>query len=328
MTQNILAVDIGGTNSRFAHFTSAAAGTIAHVKSVWLSTKAAKSFEELLLQIKNTDFSLPIAEADLAVFALAGPIEDGVFCSPPLIEWDIDARYLTRDFGVKRFFLINDFLAQAYATETVLGQNAEPILPGTAEKDMAVAVVGAGTGLGKAVLLRGAEGEIFASPSEGGHVNFSAESEEEFRFQESTYKRLAELGKADGPYVSWNDIVSGSGLSYIHEFLTGHRLTPQEVGAQLSPDSKTLSWASRFYGRVCRNYTLETLALGGVFIAGGIAAKNPLLVKHEAFKQAFRNARAHAALLAKVPVYLMANQESGLWGAAFYGSLQLRKVLL
>jgi glucokinase len=73
----------------------------------------------------------------------------------------------------------------------------------------------------------------------------------------------------------------------------------------------------------CRNFALQLLAYGGVYITGGVAAKLPQLVTHVEFKVSFRSSAIMAGELRKIPVFLNANEESGLWGAAFYGQQQL-----
>ncbi|PIY21009.1 MAG: glucokinase, partial [Deltaproteobacteria bacterium CG_4_10_14_3_um_filter_60_8] len=106
---------------------------------------------------------------------------------------------------------------------------------------------------------------------------------------------------------------------YIHWFLSGEDLEPKDVGARFTPASETLAWAAKFYGRVCRDYALEVLALGGLYIAGGLAAQNPEMLAHANFRGEFLNSPTMAHILAKIPVLLIDNQDSGLWGAAFLG---------
>jgi glucokinase len=55
-------------------------------------------------------------------------------------------------------------------------------------------------------------------------------------------------------------------------------------------------------------------------LTGGVAARNPFLVDHDAFRAEFSACRYHEALLRRIPVFLNANQESGLWGAASYAA--------
>ena len=49
------------------------------------------------------------------------------------------------------------------------------------------------------------------------------------------------------PYVETEYVVSGRGLSLIHQFLTGEKLTPAEVGSSVSQDSETIQWMARLH---------------------------------------------------------------------------------
>jgi len=317
---NILSADIGGTNSRFAHFTINTDGKLSFIASVWLKTTEAGSFPELIDNLKKSGFGLKPDGADIVVMAVAGPVENKVKSNPPLIAWDIDLSDAEKEFGFKRCVLINDFIAQAFACRSPIAEAAEKILPGSSAPDAATAVIGAGTGLGKAVIMENRKGGHIAFPSEGGHTNFPFVSEREFEYQRFLLK------ERNDQYITGNTVVSGKGLSYIHQFLTGRKLEPSEVVGEFSQYPETLEWASRFYARVCRNYVLETLAMGGLYIAGGVAAKSPELLTHPAFEQEFRRSDTLAALLAKIPVSLIRDENSGLWGGAMLAQQILREI--
>ena len=113
-------------------------------------------------------------------------------------------------------------------------------------------------------------------------------------------------------------------MSYLHQFLTGRKREPYEVTAEFDQYPKSVEWASRFYARVCRNYVLETLAMGGLYIAGGVAAKAPELITHPAFEAEFRTSDTMSELLAKIPVSLITDENSGLWGGAMLAKQTLR----
>jgi glucokinase len=313
MSKHLVAADIGGTNSRFAHFVIDASGALACHEVVYLPTADHSSFGGLLGSLKASTLGIALRGADIFVIAAAGPVENRVYCRPPNIEWEIDLRDGGKAFGLRRFLLINDFLAQAFACLSPLASQAINVIPGCADPNGAIAAIGPGTGLGKALLLPDGRGGYVGSPSEGGHENFCPESEHELTFGRFVAEREGE------EYATWDDVVSGRGLSYLHEFLGGERLAPKEVAAWFAPDSETLAWFSRFCARVCRNFALDVLALGGVYVVGGIAAKNPVILKHAEFSRTFHSSKAHADLLAKIPVFLIDNQESGLWGAAYRG---------
>lgn len=315
----ILTADIGGTNSRFAHFQVNQSGKLVLSEFKWLKTAKSSSFTHLIANLKSSGFSLRPEEADIAVFAVAGPIEKGVKCSPPFISWNIDISIAQKDFGLKNPLLINDFVAQAYACRSPIGEKAEQIKPGEIVQEATATVIGAGTALGKAALVPDGKGGYLAIPSEGGHASFPFESQSEMEFQKILIKELGDN------YITWNKVVSGKGLKYIHQFLTGRKLETQEVVNELSPDSETLIWASRFYGRACRNYALETLSLGGVYITGGVATRTPELVTHKAFTEEFNRSDTLDDLLVKIPIFLMKDQNAGLWGGAFFGLQKLKE---
>lgn len=315
----ILAADIGGTNSRFAHFETDKNGGLNLIQTLWLKTKDAPSFSSLLHELKEKNFSLQPDQTTIAVIAVAGPVERGVYSSPPFIAWSIDISNAQSDLGFRHCLLINDFVAQAFACRSPIGKSAKQILSGTILHDATVAVIGAGTGLGKAALVPDTKGGFVAVPSEGGHTNFPFVSKKEYDFQNFLIRELGDI------YITGNTVVSGRGISLLHLFLTGEKLGPKEVISKLLPNSETLKWAARFYARVCRNFALDTLSLGGLYIAGGVAARTPELATHETFTSEFRSSPTMSKILEQIPVFLISNEESGLWGAAMLGQQTLKK---
>lgn len=159
------------------------------------------------------------------------------------------------------------------------------------------------------------QGRWLAVPSEGGHANFPFVGEAEFAFARFARKTL---GVED---IAAEQVLSGPGLALLHRFLTGEDLSPPEVGAiALHSETDTLIWFARFYGRACRNWVLSSLCTGGLWIAGGIAASNPLCVQHPAFATAYLQKGKRQDIVAQTPVYLMTDSTSGLWGAAYLAS--------
>jgi glucokinase len=315
----ILVADIGGTNSRFAYFQVDENGTLSLADTRWIDTAKATSFSHLLRLLQETTFALSMDQSDIAVLAVAGPVIQGVCSNPPNIDWNIDVSNSAEDFKLKRCLLINDFAAQAYACRSPVAESARQVLPGQIDPNASLAVIGAGTGLGMAALVPDGAGGFVAVPSEGGHSALPFESPAEFDFMKFLIHEL------EVPYVETEFVVSGGGLSLILQFLSGEKLTPAEIGNGLSQDSETFQWMARFYGRACRNYALQVLARGGVYIAGGVAAKVPALVTHPEFELQFRNSKTMRSMLEFIPVFLNTNEESGLWGAAYFAAQTLKQ---
>lgn len=306
--QHILAADIGGTNSRFGHFTLSPAGELALASSVWLPTAGVGSFVELLESLPSAGFSLPPGAADAAVFAVPGAVV-GRTVTFANIDWKLDLDALAKAFGVTRTACVNDFLAQAHGCR-LLGGNAETVLPGKMDPALVQAVIGAGTGLGHATLIPLPGGSYQALPSEAGQAAASFVGEKENAFADYLCRQTGE------GYARGDSVLSGSGLAHLHRFLTGQELSPAAVGAQLTMESPTTALFARFYGRAARDYTLTVLAAGGLYISGGVAAKNPLLVHHPEFAREFRDSPTYGGLLQTIPVRLVCDAQTGLYGAA------------
>jgi len=311
--KTILAADIGGTNSRFAAFRTGENRQLDFVRSLWLNTGEFESMKAMLDQLEKENFDLPASEADVAVMAVAGPIVNRTYSDPPNIDWDIDLTELVGEVGLKKCALINDFVAQAFACRSPVMDAARRIIVGTVDPSAPLAVIGAGTGLGQAALIPLEKGGYTALASEGGHTSFPFESAAEVKYM---HYLLQETGE---PYIRTETVVSGGGLSRLHHFLTGERLEPPEVADSLTDESAILKWMARFLGRVSRNYALSVVAFGGVYISGGVAAKLPELVTHREFARAFRKSDVMSHVLDRIPVFLNADEESGLWGAAMKG---------
>ena len=312
----ILAADIGGTNSRFGHFEAGHGGEARLVESRSFPTASVGSLHELLRNLGASGFGLDPAAADRIVLAVAGPVFDGARCRLTNAAWGIDlddpAAALSRD----RTFLINDFVAQALGCGTARAERSALTVQEGAARPGVTAALGAGTGLGLCALAPLPGGGVLPIPSEGGHAPLA------FTREEAAF--LEFLRARTGHSHAFGDIVvSGSGLSSLHEFLTGRRLSPAEVAGEIGPGSQTTRWFARFFGRACRAYTLHVLAWGGVYLCGGLAVRNPFLVTEPAFLDEFRDCPAYGERLARVPVRLVTDPDIGLHGAARQGQLLL-----
>lgn len=287
---------------------------------VRLVTGDASSFGDLLALTFAGQRPFSASSCDLAVLAVPGPVH-GRFCKPPNITWNIDLHDISQ-VGLRRGALLNDFAAQAFACRSRAVRDAKVLQVSRSDhmgQGGTIAVVGAGTGLGHCALVPDGTDSYLAVPSEAGHAGFPFVGEEENKYGEYV-RRIAKL-----PYCHGDAVVSGSGLSRLHAFLTGEVLSPANVAARLPHFPRTVEWFARFYGRAVRNYALSVLALGGVYVTGGVAQRNPMLVEHPAFLEEFRNCPAHGQLLSGLPVMHNTNEDSGVHGAALFASQRLRR---
>jgi glucokinase len=329
--RHILTADIGGTNCRFGLFAHNLkdpndpdeTGGLRLVHSAWRQTGDLHDLEDVLHAWDAANPALPAAEADAMVLAVAGPVLSPLHGHLTNADLNLDLRGVRMRGKISHARLINDFTAQAYACLTQAGKRMRrlspdpaPNMPDAPEPEPGIkGIVGAGTGFGTAALIRDGTGAWLALPAEGGQTAFPFVGREEETFHEFIRNELR------SPYARHDDVLTGSGLALLHRFLAGRDLAPQEVAAAaLTADTPTRRWYARFFGRACRDWILTTLCRGGLYLTGGIAAKNPTLPACPEFVDELYNAPHYLDLIKSVPLFLNTDENSGLWGAAWVGS--------
>ena len=319
----LLVADIGGTNARVA-LCKVRQGKQKGMPRVMLGNMQVFSCKEFssffhLLEVVVAAYTTEGHELQQGLhgvcIAAAGPVVRNT-CHMSNLPWVITPRSIQKAFGWQGasppIFVINDFTAQAHAAFILPQLEATQVFPGVPQRHAPLAVAGAGTGFGKALALPRYR---LVLPSEGGHTSFPFEKEEEFAFAHYLRQRTGRVPVGD-------TVLSGSGFAALHTFFTGQAATPQEACVALPDNPGVLEWFARFYGRYCRNFVLDTLALQGLVITGGVAVKVPFL-QHPAFAEAFCASEKQGSLLRRVPVWHMHDGRSGLVGAAAFAALHM-----
>jgi glucokinase len=184
----------------------------------------------------------------IACFAIPGPVVDGC-ATLTNREWEICQKELAQDIQIPKTFLINDFEAicrgiglldhspesadiyrltanrieQAAGSAGAENPAERPDHRGAPGGSKRFAVIGAGTGLGEAVVLEHGDAQYVFS-SEGGHADFAPSSEVDLDFWKYLRKRLRmqlpqELGAGEDVHVSQERVVCGQCIIDIFEFL-------------------------------------------------------------------------------------------------------------
>ena len=243
---------------------------------------------------------------DAACFAVAGPVwEDRAEITN--LHWTMEAAALASAFAIGRVSLINDFHAVALGVPLLGEADVIPLQRGSRDRTRPMAILGAGTGLGEAFIV---DGHIVAT--EGGHGDFAPQDEEQAQLFLYLHRRYG--------HVSWERIVSGMGLVNMFTFLGGEEIDASQVAdlaGQGDPRAKrAVAMFVDTYGAEAGNMALRVLARGGVFLAGGIAAKNVSWFTDGAFIEAFRRKGRFRELMETMPVDLIVREDVGLAGAA------------
>lgn len=314
----LLAADIGGTKSNLLLFEQDAG--LRRVRRE-ATLRSAEHLDAISVVRKFVGTDTVAA----AAIAIAGPVVDGR-AETPNLPWVVEQREIARTLGIDRVELLNDLAATAYGVRD-LGPQAWSVINEGIISPGLIAVIAAGTGLGEAAVVESDTGPI-ALPSEGGHADFAPGDETEIEL-------LRWLAARYG-HVSWERVVSGPGLQAIYQFLldSGRGSTSNELAARmktgdasaviseagLARSDPTASLALdifvRAYGAEAGNLALKTFALGGVYVAGGIAPKILDRSRSGTFMRGFLGKGRYSNLLSRVPVRVVLDPKTALRGAS------------
>ncbi len=321
----LLVADVGGTNCTLA-LARADKGRISLLFRAKYASRTIKDFPRLVQQVINSvnrKYSLQISQA---CFAGAGPISpNGKSIKITHLPWSIEAEKIKKVTGLAEVLLINDFDAIAYGLDAVPAQDIVLIKPGKAVPRAPRALLGPGTGLGKSIIIFDEKKQAYVPiSSEGGHASAALETEEEFELAKFIQQR------EKSSIIAWEDVVSGQGLVNIYQFLekkygkgkkeiSQSNYDPAIIAQYKDSDplsQKTFDIFTSFTARCAKNLALDALARGGVYLAGGITAKNLHVFKGKVFKDEFIHSKNMEEVLVQIPVLAITNYEVSLYGAA------------
>lgn len=305
----ILAGDIGGTKTLLRRVETAGSDRTTTAEERYESGNY-PTFEQMLSEFLTKHSG----SIDAACFAVAGPVLDE-HAEITNLSWEINAGTLRKQFAIPKLALINDFYAVALGVPLLGEGDLRSLHPGTRVPKAPIAILGAGTGLGEANLIHdGGKWNVVAS--EGGHADFGPQDEQQAGLYLSLQKRYG--------HVSWERVLSGMGLVNIHNFLTGsEREYDEKIPAEIAESAaqgdamanRTFEIFVDAYGSEAGNMALRVLARGGVFLAGGVAARNIERFTDGRFIKAFLRKGRFEPVLEEIPVDLITNPKVGLIGA-------------
>ena len=300
----ILGGDLGGTKTLLA-LAEVADGKLHIFKQQRYASTGYPDFESVL-----ADFLADAPHIEAACFGVAGPT-DGQSARLTYLPWHLDADRLCHRFNIGRVTLANDFAAAANGLPLVEPSQIQTLHAGQPIARAPRIILGAGTGLGVAGLVWG-KNDYRVIPGEGGHLGFAPQTPE----QGELWRWLLDKNGR----VTTEDVVSGPGLARIYTFLGGSALQPEHIGqAALAGKDPLATQALELwlacYGAFAGDLALHWLARGGVYLAGGIAAKLLPHVDNTPFISAFLAKREHAELVVGMPIHLLTTEDLGLRGA-------------
>jgi glucokinase len=260
---------------------------------------------------------------EIACFAIAGSVVNNSSVLTNL-GWTLESSHLSQETKIPNISLINDFEAVGYGILELSSADVYTLQAGDPRPHAPIAILGAGTGLGEGFLLHhGERYQVYAS--EGGHADFAPHTELECQLLHYLLER------SPSQHVSVEQIVSGNGILAIYQFLRHHtgvsqllsednidlasKISDAALTAQDPLAEKALQIFVKTYGAEAGNLALKLLPYGGVYIAGGIAAKILPLMQDGTFLKAFLSKGRMSSLLEDIPIHVVLNPYVGLIGA-------------
>jgi glucokinase len=333
----VLGIDIGGTNTNLA-----IAGIKNHKPILLFSHNyQTNHLESIIPAIENIstyankNYKINI---DFSCIGAAGVVsQSNDFVKLTNANWYISSKEITEKTNLDSIYIINDFQAIGYGLNLLDYKNKNDIIsirPGKSDLNYSkstIAIIGAGTGLGKSILTYDSSFNAYIPlPSEGGHADFSIQSNFEVQLVEFI-KNLRGISKP----LTYEELLSGRGIEGIYLFLRKNQEfnespytkeidesidKPQLISKYKNLDETckvTFGLFSRFYGRCAKNFVLDTLSKGGLYIAGGIAVKNKEIFSSNEFINEFENVYNRSDLLKSIPISIIVNYDVSLYGACY-----------
>jgi len=326
----ILAADVGGTNLSLA-IMARAGGRVRMVRRAAYRTAGERSLLGPVRRFLADGPERPVS----ACVSGAGPVRGRVI---PLTNapWDIDGAALEAALGIP-VRLVNDFTAVGYGALLLDPADPSQLLPlphldgtvGAPDPAGTRLLVGAGTGLGVGFVTLTAAGPQ-VHPSEGGHIGLPMTGEDTLDLWRYLQPRFPGPPGAEAA-------VSGRGIATLLEFLvaSGRARATDAVQAilalaeadrpaaiALADDPgchRAMELFVELYARVCAELCAVFLPTGGLYLAGGIAAKNAgRFLAGDRFMASFeRNYMGHIdAITRATPVHIIQDYAVSLYGAA------------
>ncbi len=311
----LVAVDLGGTHARFAIARLDATGDWSLTHETVLRTADHPGFEQAWAA-----FALACGRAlpNAASIAVAAPADAEVI-QLTNNAWTLDRGALRTALGLDEVTIVNDFAAVAYSIDRLGPADLVHLCgPDAPLPDRGpISVIGPGTGLGVALLVRdGLTGHVI--PTEGGHTDFAPVDPIDDAI-------LAHL-RTRHRRVSVERVVAGPGLAAIHAVLA--RLEGMAVPAIEDRALWTLALAGT---DALARATLDRfcMALGSaagdvalahgaraVVVAGGLGLRLAERLPRSGFRDRFVAKGRFESLMDRLPVKMLTHTQPGLLGAA------------
>ncbi len=315
MSRELVAVDLGGTNARFAIATVDGGEVQSVGEPVTLQTADYASFQTAW-QAFGEKIGRDLPQS--AAIAVAGPVH-GAVIKLTNNPWIIRPALMKEKLAVDRFVFVNDFEAIGHAVAHAGEQDFLELggPSGPLPADGVISIVGPGTGLGVASVVRSKDG-YRVIPTEGGHIDFAPLDV----IEDAILARLRQRHRR----VSAERVVSGPAISDIYDTLASLEGKPTTLRDDIEiwkagmdgSDSLAAAAVDRFclsLGSFAGDIALAQGA-SALVVAGGLGQRLKDTLPKSGFAERFQAKGRFETMMEQMPVRLITNPQPGLYGAA------------
>ena len=296
LDKNLLLVDIGGTNIRYAYSNIGASDFVSENKA---KLDSLTNFDNLMSKL--------LAESNVKniVFSVAGPkVNNSIKMTNR--NFEINAEAIKQRFNLESCHLLNDWESIGYSMKTFSENDFDNFKEGEPFNDTFL-VIGPGTGLGASVI---SGNNVIAT--EIGNTNLGL----------SALKSLLKINSDE--FNVLEDIISGTGISRMFETKTGNKVKSEEIfSLSLNGDNNAKEVIDMFtiaFARTLSDLSLTFSIGGGIILAGSLSRSFLSIANKDLFNQHFLDGKSdiHKEILNKVGIKVVNRGYTCLFGSLNY----------
>jgi len=319
-TQTVLSGDIGGTKTTLALYGTADTP----LKEKTYQNNTFSSLQEIISTFLNGQDAQP----ERACFGVAGPVHENRVQMTNL-SWIIDGSKISEEFGIQQVLLVNDLVATTAGAICLPADSLVTINQGRPAPGGTIGVLAPGTGLGQSFAVP-MDHRLQPFPSEGGHCSFAPCNQEQIELLQFMLTRRS--------HVSVEQVCSGMALPDLYAFAKTRCPEPEKMARLLAASSDQTpiivqaAHDARSGGPPCApairalqifvdilaaeaaNLALKMLALGGIYIGGGMPPRILSFFDRQQFMNIFCRG-VYREMLADIPIHIIQNPRTALIGA-------------
>lgn len=274
----------------------------------------------------NEEYGITVKRA---CFAVPGNTNAQKNCiKAPHLNFVVDGVAVENVTSIEKALVVNDFESIGFGIQAIDPKEIITLHEGKPRAKGTQAIVGAGNGLGSALMLWDAASQSYLpSPISYSFVDFAPESELELELSRYLQKNTESH--------SWGKVLGASGgILRIYDFLDLQKMKQYKLPAKKYEQyidvfayrhhdercADAVALYMKLYARLVRNVAYAQLPYNGLYITNTVAEKYPELFTDPSFlKETFNTGNQYLLnYLKEIPIYLAIHPKIQLYGAAQY----------